>query len=715
MASDLTASLQFGAMPAGARAQLDAARPPILRSDLKLFPAEAESDGSAAFVIYDPVSARYFRVSAEIADLIPLLDGRSAAALAVQAERSLGHQISPEAVEDFFRFLRANDLVHVDEDQRKRHSERRAFRTPFLSGLAKKYISFRIPLFLPDRFLTRTFRHVAWLGRRPMLAVHILVALIGLYLASRQVDVFISTFVGFLSLEGLAAYAVAVTIVKILHELGHAYTAKSYGVRIPVIGIAFIVFWPILYTDTTHAWSLQDRRQRLAIDSAGIAVELVVAAWSLLLWTLFPTGPAGAILFLLATSTWTISVLINLNPLMRFDGYYLFTDYLSERNLESRANAMGRWWLREMMLGLGDAPPERPRAFLVLFAFSVWVYRFFLFLGIALLVYHLFFRAAGIVLFLVEIYYFIARPILNEWYAWWSFRERLSVNFSVLRTVLILAVLGFAALYPWQGSVSAPAVIDLPYTQIYAPAAGRVESVAVASGTVVDAGGSVVTIRSAALDHQIAIAKMQLDETAWERAAIGVDPLRQRRALAVTSRLATQERIVLSKTREVENLTIKAPVTGTIVDFNENVRPGGSVEAAEPLFAIVEEDPRIDAYIDEISLARVEPGAEAFFYDENGLRAPIALRVSAIDRTGVNNLEEPYLIAVAGGPIETTEQPDKSQLPARAIYHLVLTPQALVKVQYASRGTVAITARPESLFAKARRRVIAILHRESDF
>src|SRR5690606_21301466 len=110
--------------------------------------------------------------------------------------------------------------------------------------------------------------------------------------------------------------------------------------------------------------------------------------------------------------------LVNLNPLMRFDGYFLFSDLVRMPNLEARGHAMGRWHLRRLLFGLADPRPEPGRSWLVGYAYAIWTYRLFLFLGIALAVYFLFFKALGIVLFLVEIVYFIGAPVFREARKW---------------------------------------------------------------------------------------------------------------------------------------------------------------------------------------------------------------------------------------------------------------------------------------------------------
>ncbi len=144
-------------------------------------------------------------------------------------------------------------------------------------------------------------------------------------------------------------------------------------------------------------------------------------------------GRAGrSAVFLVVTGTWITTLLINLSPFMRFDGYFVLSDLLEMPNLHSRAFALTRWWIREVTLGLGQAPPEvfspARRRFLIAFSFLTWTYRFFLFLGIAAIVYKFSIRLLGIFLMMVEIGYFIGRPAIGEAIAWWRFRAALRWN-----------------------------------------------------------------------------------------------------------------------------------------------------------------------------------------------------------------------------------------------------------------------------------------------
>ena len=98
-------------------------------------------------------------------------------------------------------------------------------------------------------------------------------------------------------------------------------------------------------------------------------------------------------MFVLSSSTWVLTLFVNLSPLMRFDGYYILSDLLDFPNLQERGFAYARWLMREVLFRPNVAPPEtlsRPLArLIVVYSFATWIYRFFLFVGIAVLVYHL--------------------------------------------------------------------------------------------------------------------------------------------------------------------------------------------------------------------------------------------------------------------------------------------------------------------------------------
>src|SRR6185295_12411710 len=157
---------------------------------------------------------------------------------------------------------------------------------------------------------------------RPLLYVMMVLGVFALYQVGTRWDDFTHSFPSLLTLQGLAYYFVVFTGAKLIHELGHAYMAKRFGVPVPTLGVAFLVFWPVLYTDTTLSWHLNSK-QRLRISFAGIWVETYVIILAALIWCATNNTVLQTICFITITVNWVASLLINASPFMRFDGYFI--------------------------------------------------------------------------------------------------------------------------------------------------------------------------------------------------------------------------------------------------------------------------------------------------------------------------------------------------------------------------------------------------------
>ncbi|MCK5520356.1 MAG: hypothetical protein KAI81_04525, partial [Candidatus Marinimicrobia bacterium] len=427
--------------------------PPVMRQDLSIFPDEADEEGAPQWVMHDPLCNRFFSIRQNEVELLPFINGDSIDNIIINARQILKRIFGKQEVEALFNFLRVNNLVVGDAHQQAWYRRQRTAKPSVFARLARSYLFFRIPLWRPENFLEKTAPFVSVLTQKRIQVVIAILGFAGLFLVTRQFDRFLATFPYLFNLQGIFLFATSLMFVKILHELGHAYSAKFQGCKVPVIGVAILLGRPVLYTDTSDVWRLASRNARLEITAAGIKVEFAVAALALFAWNFTSDGILCTIFFLLATTTWITSVFINFNPFLRYDGYYLLSDLWRIPNLEQRAFAMAKWFIHNKILGLEGEPPEPFKIRLVVFAFSAWIYRFLLFLGIALLVYHFFFKLLGIFLFVIEIAYFIVRPVYNEISSYYKLRDQLRWNRTLIRTLLIcFFVLGFC-FFPWSRTI----------------------------------------------------------------------------------------------------------------------------------------------------------------------------------------------------------------------------------------------------------------------
>ena len=397
---------------------------PYLREDLEIIRGNSREDGAPSWLLYDAVRNKYFTLGLTAFKLIKNWTGGEDIKNFEKKIILEGLDTTIEEIKNFIGFLQQNNLIVQPAGQSVSYllQQKNLQKKSWLLHLIHSYLFFKIPLFKPDIWLNRTLKNVKFLGSKKSRFIIYILGIVGLFLVTQQFENFTKTFLYFFTLQGLLLYFLTLVVVKCLHELGHAYIAKYYGCRVSAIGIAFLVFFPFLYTDTTDAWRLRNHKERLTINFAGVLTELHLAMIATFFWGILPEGGFKSVAFFVATTSWISSVAINVSPFMRFDGYYVFSDWLKAENLQPRSFALAKWQIREILFGFKHKAPEElnpsRRWTFITYAWATWLYRFFLFIGIALLVYHLAFKVLGIILFVIEIYWFIALPIIKEMKNW---------------------------------------------------------------------------------------------------------------------------------------------------------------------------------------------------------------------------------------------------------------------------------------------------------
>jgi putative peptide zinc metalloprotease protein len=697
---------------------------PPLREDLQLHQAAAQPDGSPAWMIHDPVTNRFFRIGWLEFEMLAHWRLRDPVLVleAIGLQGPLAPR--PEELLALRDFLRRNQLLRASTGDEVQALER----TRLAAGgsrwkwLLHNYLFIRLPLVRPQDWLQRLLPTVSFVFTRTFAAFTLACTILGLVLALRQWDRFIHTFQDFLSPAGLAGFLSALAVAKAVHELAHAFTATRYGVRVAHMGIAFLVLWPMLYTDTAESWKLAQRRQRFAIAAAGIAAELALAGFATLAWSLVADGPVRSALFFLATTSWVMTLAINCSPFMRFDGYFLLSDVLDLPNLHQRSFDLARAALRRAVLGWDDPDPEpfapiRRRA-LVLFAWATWLFRLAVYAGIAVAVYHLFFKALGLFLLLVELAWFVARPVAREVGVWIAGRRRTQAGHARRSLLLLLAFSGMLAL-PWQATIRAEGWLHAARQQlVYAPAPARVISLAPAGA--VRAGEVLAELDSPQARARLAQSlvavdalSLQLDQTVGRAAGL------ERRSRLV-EQLAQQRAEVLSQQAELQRLILPAAFDGRFADIDPHLRPGAWVNPGQPIAVLHDRaDWLVDALVAQDSIGRFRLGAAARFHPRGRWQEPLSGRVVAIDSTRTQSLPHPMLAAAHGGRLPALSQPDGSLSTRDAFYRvrIMLAAGAATSagLERQQPGSVSIEGERRSLIGHWARGAAALLLRESGF
>ncbi|MEI7073257.1 HlyD family efflux transporter periplasmic adaptor subunit [Pectobacterium versatile] len=696
-----------------------------LRDELILHAGPANRDGSPSWTLEDPLRGLYFRIGwAEMAMLSRWSMG-NAAQIVAEVNQTSALTLDDSDVQYFNRFLQANSLTRVSGDEAMAQFARQVeqSRVSIWRKLLKNYLFFRIPLWHPDRFLGATLPWIEPFFSRTFLKLTLLVAVLGLFLAGRQWETFKHTFLHFFTLEGAALAGLTLCFTKILHEFGHAYTCKRFGARVATMGIAFLVMMPVLYTDTSGSWKLTRRRQRMAIGAAGMMTELVLAAWATLAWSFLPDGMLRSAAFMLATTTWIMTLAINLSPLMRFDGYFLLSDGLQMPNLQNRGFAIGRWQMREWLFGLGDAPPEHfPRWLqrtLVGYAFAVWIYRFFLFTGIAILVYHMTFKLLGMLLFAIEIGYFVVMPVVNEVREWSKRRKDYRMNRNMTTTLTVSAVVLLLLMIPWQRGVYAPALLRAEQqSSLYMPVPAMIQRIDVQVGQPVHAGQTLFTLSSDALAHERQQLERQIATLNWQ----STFQVFNKEAAGDHQRVKQEHEAALKKLqvlqRQSEQLTVRAPIDGVVADMATPLETGEWLGQGEWLAVVTKPTGGlVEAFVSEKDWQRLRTGAKGTFYLQDVSRSSLPLTVVEIASTATRDLNAaPELASIYGGDIATLSDAQRKLHPEQAVYRVLLSlPDDYRAQPQVLRGTVVMDGEAQSLLIRGWKVVSAVLIRELSF
>jgi putative peptide zinc metalloprotease protein len=318
--------------------------------------------GEVWYVVHDTASGRFNRFTPAAWQVLGLMDGRRTMdEVWGEALEQLGDDApGQDEVIRLLSQLHAADLLHCEvnpdsaelfERYGKQEGSRRAQRW-------KNPFSIRVPMWDPDRFLDRT---LPWL--RPLfgpagLAALFVLALVAMALAvvhfpelSGNMDDRV------LSAQNLLLLWLCFPVVKLLHELGHAYAVKAGGGEVHEMGVLLLVLTPVPYVEASAANGFRSKWRRVLVGSAGMLVELFLSAIAMVVWAAAEPGIVRAVAFNVMLIAGVSTVVFNINPLLRFDGYYILADLIEMPNLAQRGNQYWRFLFEKYLFRMRDAEP----------------------------------------------------------------------------------------------------------------------------------------------------------------------------------------------------------------------------------------------------------------------------------------------------------------------------------------------------------------------
>jgi putative peptide zinc metalloprotease protein len=700
---------------------------PILREDLKLLEASPAEDGSKQWMLFDPILNKYYTIGYDSFELISKWRNGEKVSDFIQHLNENNYELDDTDLITFINFLKNNNLVksYSMMDAKRLYQQKKMSKQGLFKWLIHNYLFIRIPIFKPNKWLDKMYPKVSFLYSQMWTNIVLFLGFIGVLMALRQWEEFSTTFMYLFSKEGILFYFLSLIFVKSMHELGHAFTAKRYGCKVPTMGVALLVLFPVMYTDTTNSYALKSKYKRLRIVLAGMKVELYLAMIATFLWSFLPDGSLRSVVFIIATTSWITSLLVNISPFLRFDGYYALSDWSNTKNLQPRSFATTKWFLRKYLLGADDVEPEHlplhRKRFFIIYAICTWIYRFFLFLGIAVLVYYFAFKALGILLFLVEIFWFILIPILNELKKWWEMKEKVSWNKRNKISLSIFVLIILLLVFPWRTQIQMPAIITSEkLTDLYSSKPAFIKEINIKNGQKVNKGDTLLVLESESLDYAIISKQKELKQFKYELKQIVSNEKNLENRFIIEENILKKQQELDGLIKSKSELTLKAPFEGYVY-FTNTFNLKQWVSPKEPIITIYNPDTsKIIAYCKDNDLNNLKKNLEGKFIARNGELNTINAKITNISYISLSNLEYEELSSTYGGEIATRQTRDgngNGQLVSENAYFKIEAKIEDKIDNFKTRvdGEYIVRAQSKSILQKVFQKAYNIIVKESSF
>jgi len=579
-------------------------RRPKFRTDLRI--SEQIFAGEKTYVIKVEETSSYNRYGPSEYELLTLCDGtRTRAEVAAtwnerHPDDFLGEAevmefldgIEPEVWEQSAGEKNLAVLERIRDDRKSRVDQSNVL-----------YISFKA--WDPNKTLTKLDRYLGWMYTRGFVFFSIGLFIIALYLVAGDWAQVQRDTASLYTFQGKTAYDIWIFWFLLLalgsiHEFGHGLTCKHFGGDVHQMGFLLIYFTPAFYTDTTDIMLFDRLGRRQWVLFAGIWIELVICGIAAIFWRFTAPGSLGNdFAYKVMLLSGIQGALLNLNPLIKADGYYALSEFLRVDNLRESAFAFLQAWARRHILREDLELPlasRRQRRIYLIFGITAIVYGTSLVILTVLFVTNVFvskFGGWGYVFTAGVVYFFVRKGLKNavpHVRAWLREKKEVYMAWKVSRAQQA-GVLGLALLFlipPIPTRVSSDFILEPgrdAHVRVEVP--GSVRQVFVKQGEAVSAGETLAILKNPDIESGAKILAQQL---AMANSEVRLEQARSDPA-KIASAVQEQERIEAEWTiaqGKVDRLTVRAPFAGVVATPLVDERVAEYLAAGEELCEVVD-------------------------------------------------------------------------------------------------------------------------------
>jgi len=413
---------------------------------------------------------------------------------------------------------------------------------------------------------------------------------------------------------------VAAIITKFWHELGHGLVCRRFGGEVRSLGLMMLIFTPLPFVDVSSSWAFPRRYQRMLVGGAGMIFEFFLAALATFLWVSTTAGSLNALAYNIMVLSSLTTLLFNINPLLRFDGYYIFSDWVEIPNLAQRSLLQLKYLLEHYVFRIRHSlsPAQSPAEGHWLWAYGIasGLYRVFLIWTIFFVLAGQF-LGVGLVLATIVVVLWVGFPLgkMIRYLARDPLLDRCRPRAIGICAGTAAALLLFLALVPMPHHFRADGIVEADFSRdLYTQTTGYVDEIAVPSGSTVHAGDVLLRLTDPLMDLRIQQARAEV-----RAGEITVNNLADDSLVAAKSarlQLDSARDNLLELLEQQKNFEVRSPIDGVWVapDLTDRIgywMPRGSAlgEVVQPgrfrFAAVVEQDQAADLFAGPLRSAQV--------------------------------------------------------------------------------------------------------------
>jgi putative peptide zinc metalloprotease protein len=355
---------------------------------------------------------------------------------------------------------------------------------------------------------------------------------------------------------------------------------------------------------------------------------------------------------------------------------------------------------------------------LIAFAYATWLYRLILFFAIAALVYSFFIKLIGILLFVVEIVWFVLLPLYNEFKIWRQKWPSIKRQSRTQKSVVISTLCFMLFALPWPSRVVTSGLLkpEKSFT-VYAPTGAQLVSLPWNDGVVVDKGELLLTMAAPEITKRWNMANARQQRARLQLESSGVDANQRGNLQVVQQELEVAQAEVAQVNTELLQYQPTAPFKGVLFHAEPDLAPGVWLKQQDKLASLVSIDSWIvETYLDEDEIRLINVGDNGTFMSDGHGLPTMNVKVVEIDKDATRLLSTAMLSAPAGGSVMVRDKQGQL-IPDKAYYRVVLASdnQLVSKLDKSWRGKLVIRGKSQIPIMRYIQSATVVLWREAGF